>query len=107
MAAATFEGNATPETAEFYRARLVDALAASGLSCADEREFRINTFGSAMLSLARRPSKASSIVFPPSKYLVVSGCVGGYIAPSALPPSMYSTSVANPRSLFSYFVAAT
>ena len=53
LAAATFEGNATPETAEFYRARLVDALAASGLSCADEREFRINTFGP-LYSLAKR-----------------------------------------------------
>jgi len=45
LAAVSFEGNATPETAEFYRARLVDALATNGLSCADEREFRINTFG--------------------------------------------------------------
>ena len=53
LAAATFEGNATPETAEFYRARLVDALAASGLSCADERAFRINTFGP-LYSLAKR-----------------------------------------------------
>ena len=53
LAAATFEGNATPETAEFYRARLVDALAASGLSCVDEREFRINTFGP-LYSLAKR-----------------------------------------------------
>jgi hypothetical protein len=45
LAAVSFEGNATPETAEFYRARLVDALATNGLSCVDEREFRINTFG--------------------------------------------------------------
>jgi pre-mRNA-processing factor 19 len=45
LAAMTFEGNATPDVAEFYRSKLVSALEANGLKCADDKAFRINTFG--------------------------------------------------------------
>lgn len=58
-----------------------------------------------MLSFARRPKSANSIVFPLAAYLVVSGCVGAYTAFSSFAPSMYSISVAMPRSRVSYDVA--
>lgn len=45
LAAMTFEGNATPDVAEFYRSKLVSALQANGLKCVDDQAFRINTFG--------------------------------------------------------------
>ncbi|CAL52813.1 SOUL haem-binding protein [Ostreococcus tauri] len=45
VAAVGFEGNATPEVAEFYRSKLVAALKANGMACSNEQEFRINTFG--------------------------------------------------------------
>lgn len=45
LAAVEFEGNATPEIAEYYRSNLTSALEKNGLKCASPSAFRINTFG--------------------------------------------------------------
>lgn len=45
VAAVAFEGNATPEVAEYYRSNLVAALKSNGMEVINEGEFRINTFG--------------------------------------------------------------
>lgn len=45
VAAIEFEGVATPEVANYYRATVVKALAEDGLSAANDGSFRLNTFG--------------------------------------------------------------